>query len=39
VDSRSLNSKAKTSGNISSIYDEWDSSVVEIRVYALNALN
>lgn len=39
VDSRSLNSKAKTSGDISSIYDEWDSSVVEIRVYALNALN
>lgn len=39
VDSRSLNSKAKTSGDISSIYNEWDSSVVEIRVYALNALN
>ena len=38
VDSTKLCSAAKSSGDISSVYDEWDSPVTEIHVYNVNIL-
>lgn len=39
VETTKLCSAAKSSGDISSVYDEWDSPVIEIYVYNMNVLN